>query len=395
MDELWQKRRQAYHKRLLKYLRYVLNDHFVLALLFICGAVAYNYNNFLKTYALSQGLGWTRIIIALILGLALSFGRLATFLEPADLVFLAPKESDLKHYLKKSFVYTSLVCLCEQAVFYLLLCPYLKIILNFSLGQLICLGLSQLLLKELGLYWDYLRGFAPLKQVGFMKLASLILVVLASYFPLGGLILSGGFWLGCLYGLKVNQQVVAWKFLIEKEAARMQGLYRFFNLFTDVNLVTTSAKRRKYLDWLLPTRPAYTFLYLRGFMRTSEYLGIYLRLTVLGSLLLIFIKNYYLACGVAGLFLYLIGLQLFSLSDRYQEIVFVYLYPLSDKQQLREFSGVLLRLLVPVCIIFSTLVLVTGQNVYLFSCLLLGLVLESYLITKPYFVWRQGRVRKN
>ena len=108
-------------------------------------------------------------------------------------MFLAPKESDLKHYLKKSFVYTSLVCLCEQAVIYLLLCPYLKIILDFSLGQLICLGLSQLLLKELGLYWDYLRGFAPLKQVGFMKLASLILVVLASYFPLGGLILSGGF----------------------------------------------------------------------------------------------------------------------------------------------------------------------------------------------------------
>jgi Predicted ABC-type exoprotein transport system, permease component len=46
MNEIWKKRRASYQKMLLKYLRYVFNDHFVIALLFLFGAFGLSYSNF-------------------------------------------------------------------------------------------------------------------------------------------------------------------------------------------------------------------------------------------------------------------------------------------------------------------------------------------------------------
>jgi len=199
---------------------------------------------------------------------------------------------------------------------------------------------------------------------------------------------------GCYYYFKVETSVIRWWFLVEKETERMMRLYRFFNLFTDVSVVVTKAKRRKYLDFLLPQRPTYSFLYMRGFLRSSDYLGMYLRLLLLGAVLLYFIANYYLVFILAVLFLYLIGIQLFALEERYQEIVFTYMYPIDTKQRQREYSGVLFKILVPVSVIFSTVILISQHNVYLFSLLLLILLLEAYLISNPYFSWRQRRLSK-
>ena len=45
MLELWKKRQAKHQKQMFKYLRYVLNDHFVLALLFLLGGLGLSYSD--------------------------------------------------------------------------------------------------------------------------------------------------------------------------------------------------------------------------------------------------------------------------------------------------------------------------------------------------------------
>lgn len=48
MNELWNSRTKQYQKMIMRYLKYVLNDHLVLALLFFGGGIGLAYSNWLK-----------------------------------------------------------------------------------------------------------------------------------------------------------------------------------------------------------------------------------------------------------------------------------------------------------------------------------------------------------
>ena len=50
MKDLFLKRKQEFRKECLGYLRYVLNDHFVLFLLVLLGFLAYQYNQLLQHF---------------------------------------------------------------------------------------------------------------------------------------------------------------------------------------------------------------------------------------------------------------------------------------------------------------------------------------------------------
>lgn len=47
--ELFQKRIRAYQKRLLRYLRYLLNDHFMIVVFFLFGFVLVQYSAWVQT----------------------------------------------------------------------------------------------------------------------------------------------------------------------------------------------------------------------------------------------------------------------------------------------------------------------------------------------------------
>ena len=50
MTEIFAKRRKDWYKQNLKYLRYVFNDHFVLFLMILLGALVVKYVTFLQTH---------------------------------------------------------------------------------------------------------------------------------------------------------------------------------------------------------------------------------------------------------------------------------------------------------------------------------------------------------
>lgn len=127
MQELWKQRLHAYQKQVFKYLKYVLNDHFVLAMLFVLGGIALTYTNFLKTVTVTDDYTWTKPIVILLLLIVLQLGRGATLLQPADELFLVPQEYQLPIYLKKAFHHALKKNLGLQIVLYAVLVPYLKL----------------------------------------------------------------------------------------------------------------------------------------------------------------------------------------------------------------------------------------------------------------------------
>lgn len=107
MIEIWKKRVRLHQKKMMRYMKYVFNDHFVLVCLFLIGALGYAYSNFLKS--LAGDFIWGRPIVLVIFVLLILTGKLATLIQPADAVFLLPKEEQMKDYFKGAKMYSSLL----------------------------------------------------------------------------------------------------------------------------------------------------------------------------------------------------------------------------------------------------------------------------------------------
>ncbi|MFX3653770.1 ABC transporter permease, partial [Streptococcus suis] len=82
MKELFQQRLLDFLNRCSKYLRYVLNDHFVLVLMVVLGFLSLQYRQLLLSFP-ENPLQIVVVVIAISL-LVLVSGRLATSLEEAD-----------------------------------------------------------------------------------------------------------------------------------------------------------------------------------------------------------------------------------------------------------------------------------------------------------------------
>lgn len=99
MDKLAKARLRANLKQSLQYLSLVFNDFFVLALLFLVGAVMFWYVQSLKQ--LPTGKWYYPLLAALLLWLPSLTGRLVTLLKPADQQFLLTQDRYFASYLSK------------------------------------------------------------------------------------------------------------------------------------------------------------------------------------------------------------------------------------------------------------------------------------------------------
>lgn len=393
MEQLWNKRIKVYHKMLLKYLRYVFNDHFILALLFLAGAISLSYADFLKKLTLSTAPWWSRLVVIIICFVVLHIGKLATLVKPADQVFLLAKEVQMKTYLKKAFLRSVMLNGIFQILVILILVPFLIITLPWTKFDLILFGVLQVSLKVLELFWQN-QAYYKVNKTPQLLQFSLEFIVLA--LSLWGNVLLGIIALcGIAFWQKMNTHftLLEWSNMIEAENKRMYKLYAFFNLFTDVPFIQTRAKRRKYLDWLLGNKKdVYSYLYWRNFVRNSQYSGLYLRLTCLGGVILAFSQDFRLTLLVAALFIYLIGFQLMPMFFVYDEIVFIHLYPLSKKQKVMAFRCFLQLILYVTTGIYTIISLVTLKNIILSFSVMLVLGCLSWFLANKYLILRIKKV---
>lgn len=395
MNELYQNRLQRHLRQMLRYLRLVFNDHFVIALMFFVGGLGLAYSNWLKTVGPHDY--WIIAIIGVILWLGLGIGRIATLLEPADTVFLLPRERDLHAYLVHAWHYSWWLAQLVQIGLVVLTIPLLILVDRIAGWALLALVLTQLALKDaqLTLAVTHLyrlsvterRWLKPVNWLGALLILALGLM-LSPWLSLAlAVVVAVG--LRWWHAQMWPHRVIAWRDDVKLEANRMLGIYRFFNLFTDVPMVQGSVKRRRYLDWVLRLLPqdhqhAFGYLFSRGMLRGTEFSGLVARLTVIGAVLLYFIGQGWLAMVLDVVFIYLIGFQLLPFYKQYDNIVFTHIYPLSSQQRFKNFQGLLRNVLSVTAIVFVAAFWISNPPLVQ-VLILLGLnVVEIYLLVTWY-----------
>lgn len=346
MKDLFLKRKQAFRKECVGYLRYVLNDHFVLFLLVLIGFLAYQYSQLLQDFPYNH---WPILLfLGIVSALLLAWGGIATYMEGPDKLFLLVSEEEVKSYLKgqssRSFVFWTIV----QTLFLLLFAP-----LFLAMGY----GLPVFLVYVL------LLGVA--KYLLFRQKAS-------KFFTETGL---------------------DWDYVIAQESKRKQILLRFFGLFTQVKGVSNSVKRRAYLDFILkavqkvPSK-IWQNLYLRSYLRNGDLFALSLRLLFLSLLALVFIEQAWIATAVVVLFNYLMLFQLLALYRAFDYQYLTQLFPLEKGEKEKGLQEVIRGLTGFVLLVQLIVGLITLQEkLALLALLGAGLVLQ--ILYLPYQVKRQ------
>ena len=121
MKDLFLKRKQEFRKECLGYLRYVLNDHFVLFLLVLLGFLAYQYNQLLQHFP--ENHFPILILIGMISILLLLWGGIATYLEAPDKLFLLVAEEEVREHIQKQSLISFIFWVSVQTLFLLLFAP--------------------------------------------------------------------------------------------------------------------------------------------------------------------------------------------------------------------------------------------------------------------------------
>ena len=346
MKYLFLKRKQAFRKECVGYLRYVLNDHFVLFLLVLIGFLAYQYSQLLQHFPENHWL--ILLFLGIVSALLLAWGGIATYMEGPDKLFFLVSEEEVKSHLKGQTVRSLVFWLFVQTFFLLLFVP-----LFLAMGY----GLPVFLIYVL------LLGAA--KYLLFRHKAS-------KFFTETGL---------------------DWDHVIAQESKRKQVLLRFFALFTQVKGISNSVKRRAYLDFILkvvqkvPSK-IWQNLYLRSYLRNGDLFALSLRLLLLSLLAVIFIEQSWIATAVVILFNYLLLFQLLALYRAFDYQYLTQLFPLEKGEKEKGLQAVIRGLTGFVLLVQLIVGLITLQEkLALLALLGAGLVLQVLYL--PYQVKRQ------
>ena len=346
MKDLFLKRKQAFRKECLGYLRYVLNDHFVLFLLVLIGFLAYQYSQLLQDFPENH---WPILLfLGIVSALLLAWGGIATYMEGPDKLFLLVSEEEVKLYLKgqtsRSLVFWTIV----QTLFLLVFAP-----LFLAMGYGLPVFLAYVLLLGAG------------KYLVFRQKASKFL----------------------------TETGLDWDYVIAQESKRKQVLLRFFALFTQVKGVSNSVKRRAYLDFILKAvqkvpGKIWQNLYLRSYLRNGDLFALSLRLLFLSLLALLFIEQVWIATAVVVLFNYLMLFQLLALYRAFDYQYLTQLFPLEKGEKEKGLQEVIRGLTGFVLMVQLIVGLITLQEkLALLALLGAGLVLQVLYL--PYQVKRQ------
>ncbi|RDI47866.1 ABC transporter permease [Falsibacillus pallidus] len=371
INRLWTDRSRENHKELRKYLRYMLNDHLLFVVIFGIGGGAFYYQKWVHSL---DGNFPVALMMALILGLAATISPIQTLLKEADQVFLIQIETKMNAYFHKgiwtSFLSQSYVLLILSAV---LMPIYAQVKGNgFSFFFLLLLVLLLMKIWNLYIRW-YVLKFQEMEysRLDFwvrLALNAVLLFLLVDGAPIYLIGLIGVIYILLLayFSKAAGKKLIKWDKLIRMEEQRMMAFYRTANLFTDVPKLKGEVKRRKWLDWLFQfsaygRENSYWHLFFRTFIRNSEYFGLFIRLSVIGALLIFFSTNLYLIIGLAFLFVYLTGIQLIPLMGSQDHKLWIHIYPLKKEWKTKSFLKLMQYILSAEMILFFAAEAVKGE----------------------------------
>src|SRR5690625_5040835 len=160
-------------------------------------------------------------------------------------------------------------------------------------------------------------------------------------------------------------------------------------MFTDVQHIKSRTKKRRWLvsfvnKWTpFMKKYTYDYLYRITFIRSGDYLGMYVRLIIIGSLFIYFIPNEWMKLIFALLFIYLSTFQLMSLYQHYRTNIWLDIYPLDLKVRQEAVIKLLFQLTFLQIIIFSFVFIGVQYYIGFVLILVIGTIF-NYFFTNVY-----------
>lgn len=363
---LFKNRLSTHMKEMSRYLRYIFNEHIAIAMLFLITAIAVYYQQWLAQLPADFPSDW---VIGIVFGLAASYAPVSTLLREADLVFLIPAEHKMNVYFRNALIYSYVNQLLPLLFVSAALSPLYFHAYPSRGGSIYLLTLMILFVFKA---WNFIVNWWMLKvrDVGMRRIDQIVRLLLNCaifFFIVRGeiflagvttLLLIGIF----LYDLKVSrsQAGIAWDILVEKDQNRMQLFYRMANLFTDVPHLRNRIKKRNWLVGIVSRIPfakkhTYDYLYRITFIRSGDYLGMYIRLIVVGGLFIYYVPNLWMKILFALLFIYMSCFQMMTLYQHYRTNIWLDLYPVKRSVRKQAVTKWLLQMTFLQTILFSAI----------------------------------------
>ncbi|MFP3917256.1 ABC transporter permease [Lysinibacillus telephonicus] len=319
LQEVWSKRFNHYINEVQKYMRFVFTGHLALVLVFVIGAVGYQYSEWLKVVSDAFPGEW---VVAAIVGLILAFSRPVTLLREPDQVYLLPLESKMSYFFNRALNWTFWSQVGLAVVVYIIGIPLLNTVTELS-STFIWLGLAVVvILKYLNVQIEFNYRYC---NRGSNTFVDRIVRVVISILTVQAM-LSSNFALAIIFVVllifynsslkrRVKVQPVPYEHFVKLEQNRMMGFYRFANYFTDVSHLRGSIRRRGWLNFvynLIPYKKenAHNYLVFRTFIRTDDHFYLWVRLTFISGVIAIFVNIPIVIWVVAGALSFATTLQL-------------------------------------------------------------------------------------
>ncbi|WP_434166287.1 ABC transporter permease [Bacillus thuringiensis] len=393
---LWKERFRYFLKEVRTYSKYVFNDHLKFIFVFIIGAGAYYYQQWLQTLTSSFP---TALVMAVLIGLVLTAGSIQTLLKEADLVYLLPVEEKLKPYFTKAFLFTFMIQLYIIAIVAAALAPlYFQQMKQTGAGYIWSV-LAFVIVKAWNLFVAWEKSFLTDQSIQradwFIRfilngLFVYFLVERTSVLVIGGIVLLMVLYLAIMHQM-VKGKPLNWEYLISEEGKKIMLLYRIANMFVDVPALKERVSRRKWLDFILSIigeKRTYLYLYTRTFLRSGNYFGLYVRLLALGGVILYFIPFLYGRFIVSFIFLYLIGYQLLTLWKHHRMKIWLDLYPVKVDEKKKDFLTLLNAILIIGSVIFTVIFALATKDF-----MMTGILLVISILFSIGFVYQYGAKR--
>ncbi|SES19640.1 ABC transporter permease [Psychrobacillus sp. OK032] len=298
LREIWGKRFVFYINELQKYLKYIFTGHIAIVFVFVIGAGGYTYSEWLNTAPKDFP---AFLVVAFILSILIAISSPTTLMKHADSVYFLPLETKLKEYINLALRWTFFSSVFLTLAAFLVSIPLLTKVAGATKNEVLSFFIFVLILKYWSIHTEFNYRFASNgRSVWVDRFIRFLLLFAALYFLLSGnyVFLITIVIIQLIYAIvwqkKKKEVPFPFEHFIEVEQSRMMRFYRFANYFTDVPHIRGMTKRRRWLDVVYNLVPyaqknSQLYLVLRTFIRTNDYFYLWVRLTVISVIGVIFI----------------------------------------------------------------------------------------------------------
>jgi ABC-2 type transport system permease protein len=393
VKKLWKLRFGAFHREVVFDLRRIANGYMVVPIvIFLLGS--YYYPIFLSWLPRNFP---DEFAISILFAYSLAAGNLRLFLKEADITYLTPIENRIKGFFIRALLYNWMVKGLFVLGLWVIVTPFYLNRISSSNLQYLLLLLLLILLKgwNLGLYWFSLKSFTET----YVRLLAMLRSI-TNFIMLYGLMLQKK--LIVIIGLLLvvacsmyhrqyfGTAILNWLRLLKEESRTNGRFTSFLRLFMDRGSGREAITYRTFVPSIInvgrfPKIDPFLYLYLKVFLR-SEASNILIRISILGFVILYFIRDIVALWIVYTLILFLSSLQIWAFLDAVGNRFWFSLYPLPKRKRYRSFQYLIVYTIMIQGILLSFIVLVQKSPIMFYFLFTITGALVALITGKLYII---------